>query len=245
MARYQVILAYDGTDFLGFQCQKKARTVQGEVEEALRNLGWDGKSILSSGRTDTGVHATGQVITFDLNWLHSEQALRQALNAYLPADISAREVHETTSAFHPRYDASSREYCYRILIDPVRFPMLERTVWRMDFSLDFSLLQKSAALFIGEYDFTAFGNPPRPGGNTVRTVLRSEWDQDGNLYVYHIEANAFLYHMVRRIVFVQVAIASNRVEYERLAQDLESGIPEHPGIAPACGLELAKVFYTR
>ena len=245
MARYQVILAYDGTDYPGFQRQKKARTVQGEVEEALRKLGWDGKSILSSGRTDTGVHATGQVISFDLNWMHSEQALRQALNAYLPAEISAREIHETTTVFHPRYDASSREYCYRILIDPVRFPMLERTAWRMDFSLDYSLLQKSAALFIGEHDYAAFGNPPRPGGNTVRTVLRSEWEQDRDLYVYHICANAFLYHMVRRIVFVQVAIASNRVDYERLAKNLEGGIPEHPGIAPACGLELTKVFYAR
>lgn len=245
MARYQVILAYDGTDFLGFQRQKKTRTVQGEVEEALRKLGWEEKSILSSGRTDTGVHASGQVISFDLTWQHSEQALRQALNAYLPADISAREVCKATAAFHPRYDASSREYCYRILIDPVRFPRLERTAWRMDFPLEYSLLQKSAALFIGEHDFTAFGNPPRPGGNTVRTVLRSEWEQDGDLCVYYIRANAFLYHMVRRIVFVQVAIASSRVDYERLAQNLECGLPDHPGIAPACGLELAKVFYTR
>ena len=243
MARYQVILAYDGTDFRGFQRQKKARTVQGEVEEALRSLGWVEKSIFSSGRTDSGVHATGQVICFDLGWQHSEQALRQALNAALPADVSAREVSQAEGTFHPRYDASSREYCYRILIDPVRYPMLERNTWRMDVPLDFSLLQKTAALFIGEHDFAAFGNPPRPGGNTVRNVLRSEWSREGLLYVYSIRANAFLYHMVRRIVFVQVAIATRRIAFERLAGDFEGGLPEHPGIAPAHGLELKQVYY--
>jgi tRNA pseudouridine38-40 synthase len=243
MARYQVILAYDGTEFLGYQRQKNARSVQGEVEAALRKIGWDGKTILSAGRTDTGVHAAGQVIAFDLDWRHDPGSLRQALNANLPADISARQVCEADASFHPRYGASSREYCYRILIDPVRFPKLERTTWRMDGPLNFALLQQSAALFVGEHDFSAFGNPPRPSGNTVRTVLRSEWQTDGNLVCYTVRANAFLYHMVRRLVFVQVVIATGRADIQSLASNLAEGLPDFPGIAPARGLELTSVQY--
>lgn len=243
MARYQVILAYDGTDFLGYQRQKNARSVQGEVEGALRKIGWNGKSILSAGRTDTGVHASGQVIAFDLEWKHEPTSLRQALNANLPMDISARQVYVTKADFHPRYGASSREYRYRILIDPVRFPILERNTWRMEEPLDFTLLQRSSVLFLGEHDFAAFGNPPRPSGSTVRTILRSEWQMDGNLAWYTVRANAFLYHMVRRLVYVQVVIATGRADIQRLAANPEEGLPEFPGIAPAHGLELTSVQY--
>lgn len=243
MARYQVILAYDGTDFQGYQRQKNARSVQGEVENALRKIGWDGQSILNAGRTDTGVHATGQVIAFDLEWKHEPSTLRQAMNAHLPTDISARQVDMAKPEFHPRYGASSREYCYRILIDPVRFPMLERYSWRLDETLDLALLQNAAALFLGKHDFSAYGNPPRPNGNTVRTILRSEWQSDGNQLNYFVRANAFLYHMVRRLVYVQVAIATGRAKLDRLQNSLEAGLPDLPGIAPARGLVLCDVKY--
>jgi tRNA pseudouridine38-40 synthase len=130
MARYQVILAYDGTLFLGFQRQSRTRTVQGVVEAALGALGWTGRTIYSAGRTDTGVHAAGQVIAFDLEWKHSTLDLRQALNANLPEDVAAREVREVPPDFHPRYGALSRRYQYRILCSDVRDPLRERYVWR-------------------------------------------------------------------------------------------------------------------
>src|SRR5215212_4170966 len=114
MARYQLTFAYDGTDFFGSQRQAQRRTVQGELEKALCKLRWTGRSVNLSGRTDTGVHATGQVAAFDLDWSHSDEELVRALNAFLPADMAvhgARIVHEK---FHPRFDATSRRYCYKL-----------------------------------------------------------------------------------------------------------------------------------
>ncbi len=129
MARYQVILAYDGADFFGFQRQADGcgqRTVQGVVEQALRRIGWQGRAILFAGRTDVGVHASGQVIAFDLDWLHSTDALLAALNANLPADVAAQAAQLAADDFHPRYDARARCYRYRLFCQPRRDPLRER-----------------------------------------------------------------------------------------------------------------------
>src|SRR5687767_7402816 len=104
MARYQLTLAYDGTDFFGSQRQAKSRTVQGELEKALRKLGWTGRSVILAGRTDTGVHATGQVAAVDLDWSHSDGDLVRALNAALPADMSVKGARIVRATFHPRFD---------------------------------------------------------------------------------------------------------------------------------------------
>lgn len=243
MAHYQVILAYDGTEFRGFQRQQKTRTVQGEVEAALRRLNWSGESILCAGRTDTGAHASGQVISFELDWRQGSEKLRGALNEALPADIAARKVTEVDAGFHPRFMATAREYCYRICLDPVRNPLTERYTWRVYHPLDTEILQRTAELFKGCHDFQAYGTPPRPSSSTVREVTRSHWVIEGNLLRYQVRANAFLYHMVRRLVFVQVKAAAGKIDLQELQQHLEEGIPHHPGIAPACGLELVEVVY--
>ncbi len=243
MAHYQVILAYDGTDFQGFQRQKNVRTVQRVVEEALSRLGWQEKSILSAGRTDTGVHASGQVIAFQLEWSHSPEQLCSALNANLPADVSARSARQTNPGFHPRYDAIHREYCYRILNDPERHPLIERYQWRVHHPMNLEILQQAACLFIGRHDFSVYGTPPRPSSSTVREITRSHWVIQDRQFQYQVCANAFLYHMVRRLVFVQVAVATGKVDLRRLETNLEAGIPDHPGIAPAHGLELVNVAY--
>ena len=127
MERYQVILAYDGSHFKGFQRQPNHRSVQGVVETALRKLGWQGNSILAAGRTDTGVHATGQVIAFELEWSHPVQDLQAALNSHLPSDVVARHIRQVCPSFHPRYDASWRRYIYRIYCQPVREPKSDRS----------------------------------------------------------------------------------------------------------------------
>lgn len=243
MVHYQVILAYDGTDFQGYQRQLNARTVQGEVEKVLRGLGWTGQTIFCGGRTDTGVHASGQVVSFEMDWTQSGDKLRGALNHLLPADISARQVIETTASFHPRYDAVYREYCYRITYDPIRNPLNDRFQWRYHKALQPEILQSLAALFIGRHDFSSYGTPPRPTSSTVRDITLSHWVISERQYQYHVRANAFLYHMVRRLVFVQVACATGSVNPERLLGNMEAGLPDHPGIAPACGLELVQVKY--
>ena len=258
MARYQLTLSYDGTDFFGSQRQAKRRTVQGELEDALRTLGWSGRSILISGRTDTGVHATGQVAAFDLDWSHADSDLLRALNATLPADVAVRDAHVVDATFHPRFDATSRRYRYKLFCQTLRDPIRERYAWRVSSDMDENALVSSAKIFLGTHDFSAFGSPTTPKGTTVRTVMRSEWTQvEKDEWHYEVQADAFLYRMVRRLVFVQVAVAQGKcrhgatapVSAEAVARSLVKAAPagkrsEIPaGLAPAHGLALVEVTY--
>ncbi len=249
MARYQVILAYDGAGFVGSQRQAKARTVQGELEKALRKLGWSDRSVLLAGRTDTGVHASGQVASFDLEWQHADGDLLRALNANLPADVAARDVRIAPPKFHPRFDATSRRYHYRLFCQQVRDPLREKYAWRVWPEIDGEALQKAAPLFIGQHDFAAYGTPPRAGTSAVRTVVNSSWQRVDDEWHYEVQANAFLYRMVRRLVFVQVAVAGGKISVQAVAHSL-AGQAEGPerselpsGLAPAHGLTLVEVTY--
>src|SRR5512138_1708483 len=131
MARYQLTLAYDGTEFFGSQRQASKRTVQGELEKALTRIGWTGRSVILSGRTDTGVHATGQVAAVDLHWSHADSDLVRALNSTLPSDVAVWSAQVVDDKFHPRFDATSRCYQYRLFCQPIRDPIRERFSWRV------------------------------------------------------------------------------------------------------------------
>lgn len=250
MARYKLTLAYDGTDLLGSQRQAKPRTVQGELEKALRKLGWSGRSILLSGRTDTGVHATGQVASVDLDWSHTDDDLVRALNSSLPYDIAVWSAQVVDAKFHPRFDALSRRYRYRLFCQPLRDPIRERFAWRVWPAIDSKMLAVAAKQFLGKHDFSAFGSPTAPKGTTVRTVMKAEWTQTAaDELNFEVQADAFLYRMVRRMVFVQVAVAQGKLPAEAIADALEkqlpvgkrSGLPS--GLAPAHGLTLVEVEY--
>lgn len=250
MARYQLTLAYDGTGFFGSQRQAKPRTVQGELEKSLCKLGWAGRSVLMSGRTDTGVHATGQVASCDLDWSHSEMDLVHALNAMLPADIAVHEAKVVHEKFHPRFDATSRRYRYRLFCQALRDPMREHFAWRVWPETNVDILADSAKLFQGTHDFSTFGSPTTPKGTTVRTVMKAEWFRAGkDEWHFEVQADAFLYRMVRRLVFVQVAVAQGRFPVEVIARSLAGQLPagkrsEIPaGLAPAHGLTLVEVTY--
>jgi tRNA pseudouridine38-40 synthase len=249
MVRYQVILAYDGTEFKGFQRQVNARTVQAVVEKALRQLNWKGKSILAAGRTDTGVHAAGQVIAFDMDWNHSPEDLLRAMNAGLPPDVAAWDVTVAAPDFHPRFDAQWRRYRYRLFCKDRRNPLRERYAWRVWPQIEVSLLEQSAQRLVGRYDFGAFGSPPKTGGSTVRTVFKAEWlveqtDRKPPGLVFEVSADAFLYHMVRRLVSLQVSIALGNQSLEDLEIYLQ-GSPAVLGLAPPYGLVLEEVAYSR
>lgn len=242
--RYKVILAYDGTHFLGFQRQSADRTVQLEVEAALRQLGWQGKTILASGRTDTGVHAAGQVIAFDLAWRHSPEALARAINHHLPDDVAVKGIEVAAADFHPRFDATARTYHYHLLFAPERDPLRDRFTWRVWPPCSLERLQAAAQLLRGTHDFAAFGTPPRPGGSTIRTVFGVEWQvKEEALLRFEVTANAFLYHMVRRMVFLQVLVGQERLSLERLQGSVEHAQPLTPGLAPPQGLVLQAVQY--
>ena len=249
MARYQVILAYDGTHFKGFQRQagkSEARTVQRTFESALRKLGWIGRSILSAGRTDSGVHASGQVVAFDLEWQHSRMELIAALNANLPVDIAVRDLFEVGSDFHPRYDALSRRYCYRIFVDPIRNPLHERFAWRVWPEVDVGLLHQAAACLVGTHDFRAFGTPPHSGGTTVRSIRQANWIEDQETLVFDIQANAFLYRMVRKLVGYQIKIGQGKLELAAINERLkDQSTARVKSIAPAQGLTLVSVEYVQ
>ncbi len=243
MARYQLILAYDGTNLKGSQRQAKKRTAQGELEHALQTLGWTGRSVLIAGRTDSGVHAEGQSVALDLEWAHGPLALRDALNANLPPDLAVRAAREVSPDFHPRFDAASRRYRYRLFCDPVRDPLRERVAWRISGDMNESMLDKVASLFVGTRDFAAFGSPTSKNGSTVRTVTLARWTRFGNEWQFEVQADAFLYRMARRLVFVQVAVAQGRIKIESVREALERQVPLIAGLAPACGLSLVEVTY--
>ena len=173
MARYQIILAYDGTGFLGSQRQASSRTAQSELESALRKLGWHAQTVFLAGRTDTGTHASGQVAAFDLEWRYGLEKLRDALNAHLPRDMAVKEVKVVPDDFHPRFDATSRSYRYRLFCSGVRDPLRERYAWRVWPAVND--LQPLSDNWLGKHDFAAFGTSPRSGGSTIRNVLSASW----------------------------------------------------------------------
>lgn len=243
MARYQVILAYDGTEFRGYQRQGRGRTVQSELEAALRGLGWQGRSILSAGRTDTGVHAAGQAAAFDLDWQHSEEALVRALNARLPADIAVRAARRTRDDFHPRFDALGRSYQYRLYCQPERDPLRGRFAWRVWPAPDLALLRSAAGLLPGCQDFAALGSPMSPGGSTIREIFSAQWESQADEFVFTVSANAFLYRMVRRMVFLQLLVGQGRLTLEAFAEGLKRQRSLPPGLAEPAGLTLVAVRY--
>ncbi|HSM25752.1 MAG TPA: tRNA pseudouridine(38-40) synthase TruA [Anaerolineaceae bacterium] len=243
MAHYQVKIAYDGSQFFGFQRQGETRTVQLEFENALRKIGWQGRSILAAGRTDTGVHATGQVIAFDHEWKHSEEKLMKALNANLSKDVAVHAVKVADDSFHPRYDAVSRCYHYRIYCQPYRDPLRDRYAWRVWPQVSVQKLKLAAGEFVGTHDFAAYGLPPRKGGNTIRTIFEADWTNDKDELIFRIIANAFLYHMVRRIVFIQVKVAEGVWTIEQLRDGILHQKEQLPGLAIPNGLKLVKVQY--
>jgi len=245
MVLYQAILAYDGTDFLGFQRQAAGRTVQGEVEASLRKLGWQEAAIRYAGRTDTGVHARGQVIAFQLAWKHTPEALQKALNALLPADIAVREVKAAPADFHPRYAAVARRYVYYLYFAAQRDPFWPRYAWRVWPPASPDALAAAAALLEGRKDFAALGTPPNPHGTTVRTIYKARWMRLGpKAWAFDVVADAFLYRMVRRMVALQVAIAQERMALQALQEALAHP-PSAPlqGLAPPQGLFLEAVCY--
>jgi tRNA pseudouridine38-40 synthase len=244
LARYKAILAYDGTEFAGFQRQNGPPTVQGAVEGALASLGWIGGSILAAGRTDAGVHATGQVIAFDVDWGHSDLDLLQALNAKLPASISARSLEKTQDSFHPRYDATARRYRYSFVQDPVRDPIKERYAWGVWPELDLSLVVDAGNHLVGKHDFRAFGSPHQDDRSTVREIRSVAWTQSDGFLNFEVLGNAFLYHMVRRMANAVVRVGQGLHPPSEIRSMLEGGDANRiPGLAPASGLCLVDVFY--
>lgn len=246
MHTFKSIVAYDGTKFAGFQRQAQGlRTVQGEIESALGELGWQESSLKAAGRTDAGVHAKGQVISFALRWRATLIELTNALNANLPRDIAVYETERAQPEFHPRFSALRRRYTYSIYYSAIRDPLRERSAWRVWPELDVKRMNKAAELLLGNHDFGAFGTAPRENGNTEREIFHALWEQNKNSLVFDVEATAFLYHMVRRLVAAMVSIGKKQLDVKDFRKFLE--VPSESwerSIAPSIGLSLEEVKYS-
>jgi tRNA pseudouridine38-40 synthase len=242
--RVRGVVAYDGTEYSGFQRQANAPTVQEALEAALAQITQEAVTVLAAGRTDAGVHATGQTVAFDTAWRHGLDDLWRALNAILPADIAFLQIEEAAPDFHPRYDARSRRYRYTVYNAPVRWPLALRYSLHVAAALDVAEMTQAAQLLVGEHDFAAFGQPPKPGGTTVRRVLAAEWGIDTPQLYFDIEANAFLYRMVRSIVGTLLQVGRGEMEVEEFAAVLASCDRDRAGpTAPSHGLCLVEVKY--
>lgn len=246
MRSFKAIVEYDGSDFAGFQWQHNLRTVQGELENALGKRCEHPVKIVGAGRTDSGVHAIGQVISFHSDTKIPVDRLPIALSCTLPEDISVTKVEEVSSEFSARFSASSRVYAY--LIHNRRIPS---AVWRRystHFSepLDVSRMQAAALGLIGDQDFASFGNELDPEHTTMREVMHCALRRTGEFVILRIEANAFLRGMVRTIAGTLIDIGRGRREPEEIRSILDARDRRKAGpSAPPQGLCLVKVRYGR
>lgn len=240
---YKATIAYDGTDFLGYQVQTSGRTVQGSFETALTQILKTPQRIIGAGRTDTGVHATGQVISMKIAWQHSAKDLHRALSANLPDDIVVKELTTIYPSFHPRFDALERQYVYTILNQPLPDVLSRRYVLHVANPLNIENMQRASRFLIGEHNFSSFGKPPQ-GNNAVRHLRQITWKQNGPEIKITISANAFLYRMVRNIVGTLLNVGLGKIETKDVKYILEAKDRAMAGApALACGLCLTKVNY--
>jgi len=234
--RYRATVEYDGTDFSGFQRQRSGtRTVQGELEAALARLNRGERVVVDgAGRTDAGVHATGQVIAFTLGGSATEAVLQRAVNALLPRDVAIRDLRRAPDEFHPRYAARYREYRYTVWNGP-RSPLRERQAFGVRRQLNIAAMADAASVFEGRHDFSAFGGAT--DRNPVRTVHSVRVRTDGRLVTIDVRADAFLRGQVRRMVAGLLEVGLDRMDTAGLRAALAGREPALNGAAaPAKGL---------
>ncbi len=237
-------IEYDGTSYNGWQRQKTGLGVQQRLEEALSQVADQAIEITCAGRTDTGVHASGQVAHFDTQARRSQRGWLLGANSNLPADISVSWVRHVDAAFHARFSATGRSYRYRILNRLQRSALHRERAWWVHQPLDSTRMQEAAQRLLGEHDFSAFRAAGCQSGSAVREVTRIEVARDGDWITLSVSANAFLMHMVRNITGTLVAIGQGEAPVEWISEVLESRDRTAGGVtAPPHGLTLVAVDY--
>jgi tRNA pseudouridine38-40 synthase len=241
---YRITIAYDGTDYQGWQMQAAAPTIQGVMTAALERLEGGPVTVYGAGRTDSGVHAEGQVASFRLTreWKGSE--LQRAINGNLPSEIRVLEAATVADSFHARSDARSKTYRYQIYAAGVMNPLLARYAWHHPYALDPARLIEDGCALLGAHDFTAFTVASCETKTRVRTLTDFRLETNGPLWSLYFSADGFLRYMVRTMVGSLIEANRGRLKADSMAQLIESrdrtliGAP-----APAKGLTLMKVEY--
>lgn len=244
MRRWRLTLRYDGTRYHGWQVQPNGVTVQQTLQDAIEAVTGVRAGVTGCSRTDAGVHAAMFCCAFETDSALSGDKMVAALNAHLPNDIAVYACDAVADGFHPRYDAQGKRYVYRIWNSPVRNPFEAPYALHYKYPLDVARLNAAAADFVGTHDFAAFCAAGSTVEDTVRTVRRCEVTRQGDRVLFTVEADGFLYNMVRIMVGTLLDMASGRIAYEAIPAILASGKREKAGAtAPACGLFLDTVYY--
>jgi len=249
MRNIKLVLAYDGTEFAGWQIQPYAPTIQGTLAEAIEKLTKEKVLPQGSGRTDAGVHALAQVASFSTECSIPTENFLKALNGNLPPSIRVLDVSEVPASFHVRKSAMGKTYRYRMFRGAVCPPFLTRYVWHYPYPLNEAAMTQAAQNVIGEHDFTSFAavDPERGRDDevsNVRTISSSEWNRVDNEFVYSVHGNGFLHHMVRNLVGTFLLVGKGTIAPEEINRILEAHNRSVAGAtAPASGLYLVSVDY--
>jgi tRNA pseudouridine38-40 synthase len=241
---WKLVLAYDGTDFHGWQVQPDRITVQGLLRDALARI--TGEEVLpqGSGRTDAGVHALGQVASFTLLAPIPEDNLVRALNRILPAAIRVLSAARVANHFHARHSARAKTYEYRIFREATCPPWQARYVYAFHPALDVDAMQRCARMILGEHDFTSFAASDSDACNHVRCLDVSEWREEPGLLLYRVRGNGFLHHMVRNLVGTFLEVGRGNLPEAEFPSILAARSRDQAGpTAPARGLFLVEVEY--
>ena len=240
-----LIMEYDGTHYHGFQLQANLPTIQGEIEVALEKLTGKRSRVMAASRTDTGVHAKGQVVSFRTESSLPSPTFIHGLNYHLPKDIAVKDAFRVSDSFNVRRDAISREYNYYILNRPTRSPIRRGFAYLVTHPLDIGAMNQACQTLIGKHDFVSFATSIESRiKSTVRRIDRAKVEKDGDLVVFNIVANSFLPHQVRNTIGALIRVGLGKMTVDEFRCILEA---RRPGLAgptvPACGLCLMGVNY--
>lgn len=241
---YKLLLEYDGTNYHGWQIQPTGATVQGTLEAVLSRILNTPIRVRVAGRTDAGVHALGQVAAFQTAAPLNLVRFQHSLNSVLPSDIVIHAISEVADTFHPRYDARSRTYQYRIWNRPSPSAMHARYAWHLPYPLDQEAMHAAAALLIGHHNFASFQGADSVERTPWRTVIQSAVCRERDFLVYTVEARSFVRHMVRNIVGTLVDVGRGALSIDEFATVFAARNRSRAGLnAPPQGLFLIAVAY--
>lgn len=244
MKRVKMVVAYDGTNYSGWQLQKNAVTIEQKLNEALFDLLGEEIQVTGASRTDAGVHSLGNVCVFDTNTRMPAEKICYALNTRLPEDIVVQSSCEVAEDFHPRAGKSAKTYEYRILNREFRDPTRRLDTYFYHYDLDVEAMQKAAGFLEGEHDFKSFCSVHAQVESTVRTIYRCTVARDEDIIRIRVTGNGFLYNMVRIIAGTLIEVGAGKRKPEEILEMLEAVDRQSAGpTAPACGLTMIGIEY--